>query len=87
MDYPSCPPEQETVATDTYFANVKGTNGVTCAQVYYGLLSHMINVYGLKSERDGPDSYEDFIRHEGAPQALRRDNARMQKGTRFTDLN
>ena len=58
---------QETVATDTYFANSRGVTGSTCAQVYYGLLSHMINVYGMQRENEAPDTYRDFICKEGAP--------------------
>jgi hypothetical protein len=34
----------ETIATDTYFANVRAIGGSMCAQVFYGVQSHMINV-------------------------------------------
>jgi hypothetical protein len=62
---------RETVATDTYFANVRALGGATCAQVFYGLQSHMINVYGMKTESEMPDIYQDFICDEGAPNILR----------------
>ena len=78
---------RETVATDTYFANARGVTGSTCAQVYYGLLSHMINVYGMRREGEAPDTYLDFIRKEGAPNILRSDNAQVQIGKRFTNIN
>jgi hypothetical protein len=83
----NCNRLRETVATDTYFANVRAIGGATCAQVFYGVQSHMINVYGMKSESEMPDTYMDFIREEGAPSILRRDNLQIQSGTRTTRLN
>jgi hypothetical protein len=41
----------ETVSMDTLFANCKGVTGKSCAQVFYGLTSHMMNVYGMKSKK------------------------------------
>jgi hypothetical protein len=78
---------RETVATDTYFANVRAIGGATCAQVFYGVKSHMINVFGMKSESEMPEAYVDFIREEGAPSILRRDNSQIQSGTRTTKIN
>jgi hypothetical protein len=43
-----CNQLRETVATDTYFANVRAMGDATCAQVFYGVKSHMINVFGMK---------------------------------------
>jgi hypothetical protein len=48
----------ETVATDTYFANVRAIGGTTCAQVFYGVQSHMINVNGMKTESKMPKAYK-----------------------------
>jgi hypothetical protein len=78
---------RETVATDTYFANVRALGGATCAQVFYGVQSHMINVFGMKLESEMPEAYMDFIRAEGAPNILRRDNSQIQSGVRTTKLN
>jgi hypothetical protein len=47
----------------------------------------MINVYGMKSESEMPESYQDFIRDEGAPNILRRDNSQIQSAKRTTNLN
>ena len=41
----------------------------------------------MKSESEMPDTYLDFIREEGAPSILRRDNSQIQSGTRTTKLN
>ena len=59
--------------------STKDISGATCAQVFYGLVSHYINVYGMKSESEGPDALDDFAREEGIPPIIRSDNARMQK--------
>ena len=72
---------------DTYFTNTHALGGATCAQVFYGVHSHMINVYGMKSESEMPDAYKDFICDEGVPRILCRDNSQIQKGTRTTKIN
>jgi hypothetical protein len=77
----------ETVATDTYFSNYRGLRGHTCAQVFFGLTSHMINVYGMRTESEFPGVYQDFLREEGAPSILRRDNSQTQTGKKVTALN
>ena len=69
---------QETVSTDTVFSKVKDVSGATCVQVFWGLTSHMINVYGLQSESCGQEAFEDFFREEGVPIIIRSDNSRMQ---------
>jgi hypothetical protein len=69
----------ETVSTDTIFADTRDVRGSTCAQVFYGLLSHMINVYGMRSENEGPNRLDDFLREEGIPTIMRSDNSRMQR--------
>ena len=51
------------VATDTYFANCAAFGGATCAQVFWGMTSHMINVYGMKMENEALEAYADFLRH------------------------
>jgi hypothetical protein len=83
----NCNHLRETVATDTYFANIWAIGGATCAQVFYRVQSHMINVYGMKSESEMPEVYQNFIREEGAPNILRWDNSQIQSGTRTTRLN
>ena len=36
----------EKVSTDNMFANCQAVGGETCAQVFYGMTTHCINVYG-----------------------------------------
>ena len=47
----------------------------------------MINVYPMTTESEGPQAYEDFIREEGCPKLLRRDNSKMQTGEDFRHIN
>ena len=45
----------EVVSTDPFFANCPSLNsGYLGAQVFYGLTSHCINVYGFKSKGEFP---------------------------------
>jgi hypothetical protein len=77
------------VATNTYFANVHAIGGATCAQIFYGVKSHMLNVFRMKLESEMPEAYIDFICKEGAPSILHLDNSQtqIQSGTRTTKLN
>ena len=54
---------EETVSTDPIFANCKSMdNQYIGAQIYYGLKSKHIDVYGIKSKGEFPNTYRDFIR-------------------------
>ena len=77
----------EVVSTDPIFANCKSLgSGCTGAQVYYGLKSHHIDTYGIKSKGDFLRTYRDFIRDQGAPSALRRDNAKEEASGDVMDV-
>ena len=77
----------EVVSTDPLFANCKSLdNKFQGAQVFYGLKLHCIDVYGLKSKGEFPRIYKDFIREQGAPSALRRDNAQEEKSSEVLDI-
>ena len=77
----------EIVSTDTIFSSVKGFQGEQCAQVFYGLTSHAIDVYPMRSKKDFLRVYKDFIRDQGAPSILRRDNALEQQSQEVMDFN
>jgi len=74
----NCPCLHKTVATDTMFTNIKAIGGHHCAQVYWGFLSHYINVYGMHTESDRPQTLDDFAHEEGIPPILQSDNSKMQ---------
>ena len=72
---------------DTVFSPIAAWGGDTAAQVFYGLKSHVINVYGMKSEAGVPKAYQDFIRDEGIPTVLRCDNSQAQKSEKVNEIN
>jgi hypothetical protein len=78
---------REIVSTDTIFSSVRAVGGARCAQVFYGLTSHHMDVYGMESKSRFPDVYKDFIRDQGVPSGLHRDNAPEQKSHIVTQLN
>jgi hypothetical protein len=78
----------EPVSTDPMFANCRSIyHGYTAAQVFYGTKLHTMFVYGIKSKADFPRVYRDFIRDQGAPSALRRDNAKEEQSELVMDIN
>jgi hypothetical protein len=68
----------ETIATDTAFSSKRDVSGALCAQVFFGINSHMMDIYPLRTESDGPNAFEDFVRQQGIPTAFRSDNSKMQ---------
>eukprot|EP00957_Ditylum_brightwellii_P025588 1933898-Ditylum_brightwellii.AAC.1 len=68
------------------FSSEPGLGGVTCAQLFMGTSSKLNKVFGMKIENEGPDAFEDFIRDNGVPYALRSDNAEMQTGVSFRKI-
>ena len=77
----------EIVSTDPKFANCKSMyHKYTGAQVFYGLKSHHIDVYGFKSKGEFPRVYKDFIREQGAPSHLRRDNAKEEQSEEVAEV-
>ena len=74
---------------DTIFMKTIGYDGSTCAQVFVGLISHIINVYPMPSKASGYilKSYQDFMRYEGIPEGLHRDLAPEEKINKIIDLN
>ena len=63
---------EEVVSTDTMFSNCRSIySNHTCAQVFFGLTSHVIDIYGMKSKGRFPNSYHDFIRENGSRSILR----------------
>eukprot|EP00957_Ditylum_brightwellii_P139241 10612362-Ditylum_brightwellii.AAC.1 len=75
----------DTFASDT-FASEAGLGGITCAQLYVDTESKLTKVFGVRTESVGPDTFQDFIRENGAPYALKSDNAKMQTGPKFTQI-
>ena len=78
----------EVVSTDPKFANVPCMcTGHTGVQVFYGHTSHCITLYGISSKGQFEKRYLDFLREEGAPSALRRDNAKEENSEGVKNIN
>ena len=77
---------QETVSTDDKKFSSRQYGGEGYAQVFYGTVSRMINVYGMKRKGDFPKVYRDFIREEGIPSVLRRDQAKYEDSEVVRDI-
>ena len=78
----------ETISTDPIFANCLSIHDrFRGAQIFYGLVSHMINVAGMRKKSDFIHVYQALIRSEGAPSTLRRDNALEECSEEVIDLH
>jgi hypothetical protein len=77
----------EVIATDTYFASERSIKGYYCAQVLFGMTSKSLFITGMKIESEFPDVYLDFIRQNGIPSALRRDNAKSEMSQRVKQIH
>jgi len=77
----------EIVATDTYFSSVKSIEGYHCSQLFFGCTSKTIDVYGMKTESEFVEAYQDFMRDRGIPHTLRRDNAQSERSEAVKKIN
>ena len=68
----------ETFSTDTMFSSVPAIGGATCCQLFVGNTSSFTAVYGMTREGEGLGTLERFVNEWGAPDAIRRDNSKMQ---------
>ena len=79
---------EEIVSTDQLFSNCRCFGyGYTGAQVFYGLKSHQIDVYGFRGKGEVPAIYRDFIREQCALSALRRDNAKEEQSAEVDEIH
>ena len=76
----------EGFATDTLFASHPTLGGYTCAQLFCGLTSNYMSLHGMKSDSEGLDALEDFIREIRSPFSLRNDNSKMQTGVKWREV-
>jgi hypothetical protein len=77
---------REIVSTDTIFSSVRAVGGARCAQVFYWLTSHHMDVYGMEGKSQFPEVYKEFIRDQGVPSGLHRDNASEQKESYYHSI-
>ena len=77
----------EIVCEDDYHGKEKAIGGWWFAAIFYGVTSQMINVYGMKTKAQVPKAYKDFIREEGIPGRLHRDNAKQNDSEELAAMN
>jgi hypothetical protein len=75
----NCQRLQEGYAMDTLFLSDVALGGYTCAQLFCGLKSQYVQLFGMHKEHKGPTALEDFVCDIGAPIFLRNDNLKMQE--------
>ena len=68
----------ESYATDTWFSGAQSYEGYSCCQLFAGINSSRVKLYGMRTESNGPSALLDFLRQVGAPISIRRDNSKMQ---------
>ena len=49
------------------------------AQLFYGIKTRLLAVYGMKTESEFPQVYRDFLTEHGFPHTLAQDNAKSEK--------
>ena len=78
----------EIVAMDTVFAEVPaiGTGGIKMAQLFVGLSSKVSDAFGMKSEKEVPNTLLDVIRKRGAMDILMSDGAKSHRSERVLDI-
>jgi hypothetical protein len=77
----------EKVSTDPLFSSHRDVSGATCGQVFFGMTTKMFNIYGMRNKGEFSNAYLDFIRSEGAPRVLRRDNAKEENSEEVKNIN
>jgi len=64
-----------------------GVTGKSCAQVFYDVSLHVINVYGMQSKAQFPEVYTDFVWEEGIPSVLHHDGTKEQTSNKVAGIN
>ena len=62
-------------------------HGYTCAQISFGLKSHIINVYGMRSKCSFPEVYRNFTIAHVCPSALRRENVEEEQSEEIMKIH
>ena len=77
----------EVVATDTIFADVPAIDdGSRCAQIFVGLDSMVVDVYGMKTDKEFTKTLEDNIHKWGAMDKLVSDIEKSETSGKVKDI-
>ena len=78
--------QSEDVATGTVFSDELAIDtGETCAQLFVGRDSLVVNVYGMKTKKQFVNTLQDNVRSRGALTRLLSDSAMVETSTRVKD--
>jgi hypothetical protein len=75
------------IAIDIYFADEKSIEGYHYAQVFFGMISKMLYVAGMKIASEFADVYLDLLVQCCFPFVLQRDNTRSEMNQRIKDIH
>jgi len=77
----------EDLLTDVVYSDTPAIDdGSTSAAVYSGRISHVMDVYGMKTDKQFVNTLEDIIRDRGAPTRLLSDHAILIRSNRVADI-
>ena len=83
----NCPRRPEPVATDYIHVGVPAVgNGSTGAQIFVGTETHVLDVAGVKSNKEFVHTLEDHIRTRGAMDTLVSDSAKNEISRKVKDI-
>ena len=77
----------EDLLTDVIYSDTPAIDdGSTSAAIYSGKTSHVMDVYGMKTDKQFVNTLEDIIRERGAPTRLLSDHAINLRSSRVLDI-
>ena len=78
----------EAVATDTVYSDTPAVDsgGITSAQFFCGCVSKIVDIVGMKSDKQFVNTLEDNIRKRGAPTKLVSDRAQVEISDKVKDI-
>jgi hypothetical protein len=77
----------EDLLTDIIYSDTPAVDdGSTSAAIYSGRLSHVLDVFGMKTDAQFVNTLEDIIRERGAPARLLSDSAIVIRSSRVKDI-
>ena len=77
----------EDLLTDVVYSDTPAIDdGSTSAAVYSGKKSHVMDIYGMKTDKQFVNTLEDIIRERGAPTRLLSDHAILIRSSRVLDI-
>jgi hypothetical protein len=81
-------PRSEDLLTDIIYSDNPPAvdDGSTSAAIYSGRLSHVLDVFGMKTDAQFVNTLEDIIRERGAPTRLLSDSAIVIRSSRVKDI-